>query len=249
MTKEELIVFIEYGNSIREISKITNKGYGTIKNLLNKYGLKTKNNVYNKKQIEPIIKTKSFVCKFCKNIFVNGFSLGGHLPFCLENPNKENNLNSIREGNKKNKHIWTKEMRENASIRRSKIIGELGVSGFKNVKTYSIKCETTGILYNVRGSWEYKIALWLNHNKIGWTNRIYLKYFDGSINRTYNPDFYLVDFDIYLEVKGYFKEKDKLKMLLVKQQKEGIKIFIIDQKIIKRLPEYGFLEEILTNLY
>lgn len=56
-------------------------------------------------------------------------------------------------------------------------------------------------------------------HKILWIRNVYLKYIksDGSIHR-YNPDFYLPELDLYIEVKGYFSEKDKLKTKLVLEQ-------------------------------
>ena len=42
------------------------------------------------------------------------------------------------------------------------------------------------------------------------------KYHDNDdIKRTYTPDFYMPSYDRYIEVKGYFSEKDKLKLTQV----------------------------------
>ncbi len=36
--------------------------------------------------------------------------------------------------------------------------------------------------------------------------------------KIYKPDFYLVDQDIYIETKGYFDQRDRVKHLLIKEQ-------------------------------
>jgi len=45
--------------------------------------------------------------------------------------------------------------------------------------------------------------------------------------RTYIPDFYLVDSDIYIEAKGNFTKDDRVKMLLVKEQNPDLVIRIV----------------------
>lgn len=47
--------------------------------------------------------------------------------------------------------------------------------------------------------------------------------------RTYTPDFYLPDHDIYIEVKGYFDKGDRVKMQLIKEQYPDHDIRIIFQ--------------------
>lgn len=59
------------------------------------------------------------------------------------------------------------------------------------------------------GSWEVKFAEWLDKNEIKWERvKISFKYqFKDKIKR-YTPDFYLPEYDTYIEVKGYPTEKD-----------------------------------------
>ena len=42
--------------------------------------------------------------------------------------------------------------------------------------------------------------------------------------RTYTPDFYLVESDIYIEAKGHLDKADRVKMALVKQQHKDLDI-------------------------
>jgi hypothetical protein len=57
-----------------------------------------------------------------------------------------------------------------------------------------------------------------------WIKNQYLYYFIDDIKKIYNPDFYLLDLDEYIEVKGYFSEKDKIKMDAVLDQNPDVKI-------------------------
>jgi len=76
-----------------------------------------------------------------------------------------------------------------------------------------------GVEYSVRGTWELKTAKYLNEKGVLWERLKYLSYVDTEgVKRTYVPDFYLPSSNEYWEVKGYFSEKDKLKLQLVVEQ-------------------------------
>lgn len=64
----------------------------------------------------------------------------------------------------------------------------------------------------LNGTWEYKYALWLDANNINWKRNTkgFSYVFDGK-QKKYYPDFYLIDENKYVEVKGYETEKDKEK--------------------------------------
>lgn len=57
--------------------------------------------------------------------------------------------------------------------------------------------------------WEVKFAKLLDKKNIKWeyTKDIFQYSYLGKIHH-YNPDFYLVDFDLYIEIKGYPTERD-----------------------------------------
>lgn len=114
-------------------------------------------------------------------------------------------------------HKHTLETRNKLSEIRSKYL-EKCPNGFPDVGWYKIQ-NINGEEFTVRGTWERDFGNYLTLHKILWIRNVYLKYikFDGSIHR-YNPDFYLPELDLYIEVKGYFSEKDKLKTKLVLEQ-------------------------------
>ena len=86
--------------------------------------------------------------------------------------------------------------------------------------------------FKLKGKWELEVAKWLDSNKIEWTNEIQnpFEYFwEGSVHY-YFPDFYLEKLEIYIEVKGYERERDREKwksvqnlLILKKKEIEQIK--------------------------
>lgn len=65
---------------------------------------------------------------------------------------------------------------------------------------------------HVTGSWELEVAKSLDEQNISWTNKIDgIPYTFENQSRTYFPDFYLIDFDKYVEVKGFVRDKDLAK--------------------------------------
>ncbi len=83
----------------------------------------------------------------------------------------------------------------------------------------------------LESSYEYKVAKELDENHIHWVRPKGLKYeLDGKI-KTYFPDFYLTDYDIYLDPKNdYLIPLDTLKInTVIEQQKVNIIILTKDQ--------------------
>lgn len=100
-------------------------------------------------------------------------------------------------------------------------------AGFQDVKWYKVK-NLNGDVFTVRGHWEENVANKLTNDGILWIKNHTLKYItNDGVKRTYNPDFYLPSTDEYIEVKGYYSDKDKLKMRLVLEQ-NNVKIYFID---------------------
>lgn len=82
----------------------------------------------------------------------------------------------------------------------------------------------------VNGGWEFLVSEYLSSRNIRWTNKIteeFIYFWDGK-ERRYYPDFYLIDYEIYLEVKGYERERDLLKWETLKDRLIVIKKKEID---------------------
>ena len=105
-------------------------------------------------------------------------------------------------------HPHTKETKEILSKKRSEYLSSAkNAGGFKDIGWYEID-NINKEKYIVRGLWQYNVALKLNQLNILWIRNQYLNYFIDDIKKTYNPDFYLPELNEYIEVKGYFSEKD-----------------------------------------
>jgi hypothetical protein len=127
----------------------------------------------------------------------------------------------------KNK-IWTDENRKKHSNSMKKAVSKYPES----YSASNVNGRTKKICYNgeiLDGSWELEVAKWLDRNSIEWIKKTkgFLYVWEGT--RTYFPDFYLPSLDLYLEVKGYERERDRIKWksvknLLVFKRKEIEKI-------------------------
>lgn len=86
-----------------------------------------------------------------------------------------------------------------------------------------------------RSSWEVKFAQWCDKNNIIWLYES--KTFDLG-NTTYTPDFYLPEFHLYIEIKGFWRDDAKEKFEEFQKQYQNEKIKVIEEKQLK---EYNIL--------
>ncbi len=91
----------------------------------------------------------------------------------------------------------------------------------------------------VQGTWERNVALKFEELGIKWrklkTNHDVLKYeMDGKV-KSYTPDFYLEDYDIYLEIKGYWWGNDKEKMRIVLETYKDKRILIVEKEQYEKI--------------
>lgn len=82
----------------------------------------------------------------------------------------------------------------------------------------------------VQGKWEKDVADWLNVQKIKWDRK---RICYDTVHH-YTPDFWLPDLNFYIEVKGWMKDSDIVKMNKVIEQ-TGIDIKILDSNMYKKL--------------
>lgn len=81
-----------------------------------------------------------------------------------------------------------------------------GVNINGKVKKYDYK----GI--KLDGSWELIVAQYLDFNNIKWERtRKGFEYIWNNDKHIYYPDFYLTDYNVYIEVKGFETERDYIK--------------------------------------
>jgi hypothetical protein len=82
----------------------------------------------------------------------------------------------------------------------------------------------------LRGTWELSTARFLSMNNIKWQYEH--KTFKFK-NYKYTPDFYLPEFNLYIEVKGHWYLNSKKKYLSFKQKFGNIILF--NKKMLKKL--------------
>jgi hypothetical protein len=65
---------------------------------------------------------------------------------------------------------------------------------------------------DLHGSWEYRYAKWLDGKQIKWRRpKESFSYIFENKERRYTPDFYLIDTNEYIEIKGFKSSKDEAK--------------------------------------
>lgn len=213
--------------------------------------MKSKSKYYNEK-------ADLFICE-CGREFLKGQSLNAHFCHCLIHRNGKpvsNKLQKLKESCNWSKGLTkesdsriknhsetlkrrfesgelqpsmlgkklTKDHKENISLGRIKYLE----NNSNSTEWYSISNGKKEI--KVQGTWELKVAEWLNSNNIYWIR----KRIQFKGHRRYTPDFYLPNYDIWLEVKGYMKDQDVYKMKTVLEEHQ-IDLRIIEKKEIEML--------------
>ena len=175
-------------------------------------------------------------CQFCSKACKNNNSQRNHERLCKSNPNKQEPTKVFGKRSKPGGNKYTKatklglpkpvvsdETREKISSANKSRSKELTQSiGEKSSKTILEKARNgewhvslaKNMHYNyqgvdLHGTWELRLAMYMDDNKITWwrCDDIFEYEFDGR-TLSYQPDFYLPKFDLYIEVKGYATEKD-----------------------------------------
>lgn len=138
------------------------------------------------------------------NQFIKAKQMGLEVPLVSNETKKK--LSIASKGRK-----YSDEQREKHSIRMKAIVKE-------NPNSYSannVSGRTPIIEYNgfyLKGSWELLVAKYLDKLGIKWTNILDgISYEWNNSTHLYFPDFYLTEYDMYIEVKGYERERDRCK--------------------------------------
>lgn len=138
------------------------------------------------------------------NQFIKAKQMGLEVPLVSDETKKK--LSIASKGRK-----YSDEQREKHSIRMKVIVKE-------NPNSYSannVSGRTPIIEYNgfyLKGSWELLVAKYLDKLGIKWTNILDgISYEWNNSTHLYFPDFYLTEYDMYIEVKGYERERDRCK--------------------------------------
>jgi hypothetical protein len=202
-----------------------------------------------------------FICKYCGKECKNSNSLRNHERFCKSNPDRQES--PFVKYNKTKGDVWNKGLTaetdervkkyketyrrrfENGEIR---IIGKPHTEEFKKRQSILAKQRNLGGHYTSKtiefngikldSSYEYILAQSLSENNIQWQRPSYFIWEDDKhILHRYYPDFYLPDFDVYLDPKNDYllnnvnprfgiTDIEKIEKV---QLQNNIKIFILNK--------------------
>ena len=192
-----------------------------------------------------------FICEHCNRESKTSSSHKNHVRRCPQNPNRvveqlsaEGRSKIANAAKAQNSKQWTPEFRKRHSEAMQRAVQKNPDSYTKN----NVSGRTKLIEYNgvkLKGSWEVKVAKWLDSQSIKWETEVNPQpYFWNDKWHMYFPDFFLTDFDSYIEVKGYKTDRDEAKWL----QFVG-SLVIIDKDVINKLDSYDFVDLLITNKF
>ena len=222
--------------------------------------------VINKPVIEYPLDLK---CPHCKKQLKNNNSWLSHVRLCKENPNrapspygtlgKKGTNQYIKaaklglpipkqteESKQKtiflNKtRVWDEVLREKHSIAMRNVVKKYPDSYSKNnvcgrVKRIEYKN------YSLKGTWELNVAKWLDAQNILWEYEINPHdYFWNNRIHSYFPDFYLSEYNVYIEVKGIETDRDRAKW-----EQFNDDLVIIDKRSINKINDYD-ISHVIKN--
>lgn len=189
------------------------------------------------------------LCKFCNKECKNNNSLKNHERCCPKNTNRvyKNGMTGKKGGNQYTKAkelgvekpsydtsnwrrsgfvLWTKEQLSEHAKKH-------GFGGYRENAGRSKKFrvfDSFGKEVVLQSTYELKCSEILNELKINWIRPKALKY----DNKNYFADFYLTDYDIYLDPKNSYKAKlDKEKISKVTKQNNVIVFILCEKQITK----------------
>lgn len=210
---------------------------------------------------------QKYICKYCGKKCKNANSLRNHERLCKLNPNHQTTkFADVDWQKRKGTNQYIKARKEGRPIpkypnRPSSMLGKhlseetkIKISKKLSLNNHGGKCKWYN--YNgvwLQGTWELSIAKKLDQFFIDWIKTKEEKYIfkyldDNGKQHIYNPDFYLENYDCFLEIKGYWWGNDKRKMELVMQQYPSTKIIIIEKELFALLLGTNTKEEFIQLL-
>jgi hypothetical protein len=154
---------------------------------------------------------QSFLNKKCSNGAKKAKELG--VPYIVSEETRRKTSEFMK---RRNATDWTPEKR----VRHSTIMRNAVMNNPDSYSKNNVVGRVKNIEYNgqlLKGAWEVIVAKALDDEQIKWTNDItpFNYFFEGKWH-LYFPDFYLPDYDVYIEVKGYERERDRAKWTVVR---------------------------------
>ena len=181
-------------------------------------------------------------CKFCNKQCKNNNSLKNHERLCPSNADRvyTNGMLGKKGSNQYTKArelglpdpVMSDETRLKISIANQSQIWDdtrrknFSATMIQAVKDYPDSYTASNVCGRIKieeyngekfhGKWEVVVAKWFDDNNIMWERKVdpFEYYWNNSIH-LYFPDFYLPNYDVYIEVKGYETERDRCKWSVI----------------------------------
>lgn len=200
-------------------------------------------------------------CKFCSDLRKNENSLRNHERMCSKNPAKQDSPFAkyhelgIKPWNKGRTDLgpaWNRGLpgtfagRKHSEVTKKKMSDDIKKRYAAGWECKAGRCKkyeyTSPIAGNIKldGTWELSVAKYLDTLGVSWErNKKRFEYIreDGRCS-TYQPDFFVADWDLFIEVKGYETDLDRLKWEQFPHKLEVWRRSKIEQ-IIGDVPEPG----------
>lgn len=189
-------------------------------------------------------------CTYCGKDFGVERSNNFHQIYCKQNPNKKTKSNQYSNPNyvtpssvsekrkqmmaKKNRVPWSDDRKRN-----HKLAMQNAVMQHPDAYTSSNRGRVKQVIYNgvkLHGSWELKFAQWCDRNDIEWEKNTKYFLYEWNGERRYFPDFYLPEYNSYVEVKGYETDRDVAKWNAFPE-----KLIVVKSSDIKLIDEDKFV--------
>lgn len=186
------------------------------------------------------IKMGIMICGFCGRTCNSASGRGVHERFCSQNPNRKDRKSRVA-WNKgltgdlrcSRSHMLGKPHTSETKERLSKVAKNRGFGGYRANAGRSQKykvLDSYGKEVTLQSSYELRCSVILNELNISWIRPKALKY-DG---RNYFADFYLPDYDIWLDPKNAYKAKQDEEKIRKVIEQNGIKLIVLlDDQLTK----------------
>jgi len=179
------------------------------------------------------------LCKYCNRTAKTLVSNSQHELYCKSNPNRKSktpsygmlgktkalgwdnknqwsipNYKISEETRKKQsaaskKQVWSEEQKKRQSVRMKEAVRNNPESYTSSNRGRTKQIEFDGVKF--QGSWELEFYKWAKAANLNPERCIEGFGYVWNGNRTYFPDFYIREYDLYIEVKGYKTERDDAK--------------------------------------
>ena len=138
------------------------------------------------------------------NQFIKAKELG--LPIPKMSDETKQKISNVWKGRKHTKETKEKISKTMQQVVKDKPDSYNGVNINGKVKKYKYKN------VSLDGTWELTFAQYLDKNNIKWERPCKgFEYIWNNDKHIYYPDFYLIDYNIYIEIKGFETERDYIK--------------------------------------